>query len=160
MADQHGNRQGQRLTDTEVAALDGEYKQLATQVETQTLEQQEFLRKEIQKDPNLNDAQRNRLCQVLDSKGFRLALFRITDANAVQQPHVQVTYDIDDELYDYLTRAESLLPKRLVGFLDGGTLLGLNKATAEDLAPMTGKTKTGVPMYDAMLAWRARGESS
>lgn len=141
-----------QLTPTEMLALDKEYKQLAIKVETQTLEQREFLRKHIATDKHIGDAHKNRLDQVLTQGGFKLSLFRITEANVLDVPNVQVTYTIDDELWEYLKRPDSVLPPRLVGFLDGGTLIDSSQATAEDPSPMTGKTRTNVPQYDELIA--------
>lgn len=141
------------LTEKEVEGLNKEYPLLATKLETQTIEQTVFLRKHIAKDAKLSQAQRNRLDQVLEQNGFKLKLFRVTDANVLQSSQVQVTYDIHDELYDYLRKPESELPRELRGFLDGGIVLDpkLDKDAAEDLMPLTGKTRTGVPKYDALI---------
>jgi len=138
------NQQGstaRTLTEEEVAAVEKEYHQLAVKLETQTIEQREFLKREVLKDKNISDAKRNHLTQLLDEGGFKMSVFRITDANVLQKPHVQVTYDIHDDVYAYLRQPESTLPKRLIGFLEGGAVLDTNKATAEDLMPQTGKTK-------------------
>jgi hypothetical protein len=146
------------LTPNEVAALGEEYRQLVTQLETQTAEQVAFLRRNITSDPKLGHVKTNTLLHVLDHNGFKLAQFRITDKNALEKPQVQATYDIHDELYDYLKQADSELPRALRGFLDGGMLLDpkQNKPTAVERDPnsLTGKTRTGVPEYDALLAAR------
>lgn len=145
--------QRRALTAAEVAALDSEYKRLVTLLETQTVEQVVFIRKQISSDPKLSKARANHLDQLLELGGFKLKLFRITDANVLEENQVQVTYEIHDDLYDYLKQADSELPKQLRGFLDGGTLIDpkQNKDTAEDPMPLTGKTKTGVPRYDSIL---------
>jgi hypothetical protein len=137
-----------KLNAAEAKAIEEEYHSLAVKLETQALEQCAHLRKCIAKDDKLSKAKQNMLLQLLEvdpvagrCEGFHINVFRITDANVLQKPHVQVTYDIDDDLYAYLRQADSLLPKQLVGFLDGGTVLDANKATAEDPMPQTGKTK-------------------
>lgn len=138
MANVNGTR---ALTDQETLIIDKEYKLLVTKLETQTAEQCAFLRRQISDDPNINGETRNRLVQVVDGGGFKTKMFRITDANVMQKPHVQVTYDIHDELYAYLKRADSLLPRRLVGFLEGGIDVTKSEPIAVDTHPLVGKTK-------------------
>ncbi len=149
-----------KLTDTEVAKLDKEYKELIPLLLKQIREQVETMRAEIPKDKHLTDEKRQHLMQLLYMdpetgvcNAFKLALFRVTDANALQKSQIQVTYDIHDDVYDYLRGPISTLPKKLRGFLDGGSVIDpkTNKALMEDLGPQTGKTKTGVPKYDEIL---------
>lgn len=145
-----------QLTDEEIRALNAEYHALAVRVETQCVEQIAFLRREIGNDKRLNTERINRLQQILDEGGFGVKLFRVSDANVLQKLNVQVVYEIDDDLDAYLRQADSLLPKRLVGFLEGGILLPESKATAVDVTPLVGKTKTGVQEYDQILEQRKK----
>jgi hypothetical protein len=142
-----------KLTDQEMAALGKEYPEFAEKVAKQTQEQIVFLRKHIAKDKKLDETQRDRLDRILLQNGFKVVLFRMTDANVLQKMNVQVTYDIHDELYEYLRRPDSELPRELRYFLEGGSVIDpkTNKPLAEDPSPQTGKTRTGVPMYDAIL---------
>lgn len=137
------------LSDKEVEALDGEYKLLHAKLQNQTLEQVNFLAMHIGADPNLNADQRTlltRLLRVNDdgiAPGFVMQMFRVTSANVLQKPHIQVSYNIDDALYAYLRRPDGVLPKKLIGFLDGGvdiTKKAQQSAVVDD-HPLIGKTK-------------------
>lgn len=124
------------LTDAEIEALGPEYRRLIVLAETQTIEQREFLRKEITADHRISPALRNRLLQDVDA--FKLELATVDTNNMEGKPQVKVVYTIEDDLYAYLRRPE--LPERLRGFLDGGIELE-TKDTAVDPMPKTGKTK-------------------
>lgn len=133
-----------KLTDKEVAALDIEHRTLAEKVDKQCKEQVEFLIKHISDDHVIDADLTLRLVGALQSGGFSVGLFRITDTNVSGVLNVQVVYSIDDELAAYLTKPAVQLPVALRGFLAGGTKLDLEmgKPTAEDKMPQTGKTKT------------------
>lgn len=145
-----------KLSDQETAAINTEYQALAVRVETQCAEQVAFLRREITTDLRLTTARINRLTQILDQGGFKVSLFRMSDENALQKLSVQVVYAIDDELDAYLRQADSMLPKRLVGFLDGGVILPESKDAATDPSPLLGKTRTGIKKYDDVLEQRKK----
>lgn len=145
------------LTDKEVEVIDSEYKQLMAKLEVQAVEQREFLKTNIARDTKLEPEFRDRLVTMLASgAGYIVRAFRVTDANALQKPHVQVTYDIDDDLYAYLKRPTSLLPRELRGFLDEGVDVTQHASqdAAVDTTPLIGKTRTGVPELDNII--RAR----
>lgn len=143
-------------TDRETEALNREYNDLAARVEVQCAEQNDFLRREIRNDPKLTDLDVDRLHQILDRGGFKVRLFQVNDSNASKKLQVQVTYDVDDDLWAYLNQDAALLPLRLRGFLAGGAVLAESKPIAEDLVPLTGKTRTGVLEYDRILELRKK----
>jgi len=139
------------LTEKETAALGEEYRLLTQKLEQQTSEQVTFLRLKIADDPLLPDATKQKYLQLLAQGGFKLKLFRVTNTNAQQQQQIQVTYDIHDDLFEYLT--SDTVPQVLKSFLRGGSVLPqLDKATAEDPSPLTGKTRTGIKKYDDIIA--------
>jgi len=148
-----------KLTETQTKKLEKDYQAFIEAAHKQVSEQCEFLRKHIAKDKNLSDTQRAHLDRLLTPNednicpGFQLKLTRVTEANAMQAHNTQVTYEFHDDLFDYLRKPESELPRELRGFLAGGSIIDpkTNKPMMEDLAPLTGKTRTGVPKYDAIL---------
>lgn len=131
-----------KLTDEEVAKLDAQQRLLKETVDKQCEEQVNTLMAEILRDPGLSLDETAKLAMILTHGGFKVGLFRVTDANVAKKLTVQVVYSIDDDLDAYLRKPAAQLPVALRGFLDGGIVLDVNKATAVDTMPQTGKTKT------------------
>lgn len=128
-----------KLTDDEVAKINEEQQTLAVAVAKQCAEQVQLLSDEIAADDNLPSYWAVFLEQILQRNGFTISLCRITNIDG--RPVVQLSYNIDDDLYAYLQQPPEKLPVRLHGFLTGGITLE-SKDTAIDLAPQTGKTKS------------------
>lgn len=138
--------QTNKLTADQAKAVEEETNKLRALADKQVLEQAEYLRKYISKDRNCQEVTRNHLLALLTPidgicPGLKVKSFSISDANVRNQNRVNVTHEFHDALYDYLRSPESLLPKELRGFLDGGIVLEAPKDAAIDLMPLTGKTK-------------------
>ena len=143
----------QKFTDEQMATINAEYSQMLAKLEQQNAEQCAFLANEINKDTLLTAEQRTRLVTIVEDGGFKLRAFNLTDANVDRRLSVQVTYDVHDELADYLWVMDDKLPVKLRGFLRGGVDITdlQGKDAAIDKSPLTGKTKTGVAEYDRMM---------
>lgn len=140
-----------KLSDAELKLITNENAELYSLAEKQTAEQRAYLAKHIASDTNADVGVRSRLVDMLTrGEGYVVRMFRTTDANALHKSTVELTVDVDDELFLYLHRADNVLPRELRGFLEGGIDTTTATATdaAKDLNPLLGKTKTGVARFD------------
>lgn len=140
-----------KLSDEELKTINSEHTDLLALAEKQTAEQRAYLALHIGSDTNADLGLRSRLVDMLTrGEGYVVRMFRTTDANVMHQSTVQLTVDIDDELFLYLHRADNALPRELRGFLDGGidTTAASRQNVATDPNPLIGKTKTGVVRFD------------
>lgn len=160
--------QGRKLTPEETQAMTEEERKLDALSRAQLEESRKFLCEQIKLDPNLNAESRTHLLNVLTPamvknprteqdepfcEGFYVSLHRVGQSKQqAKQLQVQIGWTIHDDVIDYLKRPHKLLPKKLIGFLDGGVdFHEMTKKAAVDLKPQTGKTRTGIEKYDRGL---------